>query len=289
MQFRLIVDGRHGGADGAWNMAVDEALLESAMKPGAIPTLRLYHFHRPTVTFGYGQEVAQAVNEAGCRDRRVEWVRRITGGRALLHQHELTYSVAAPPFTRSVKSAYQAVTGALRSALERLGVPVDPPGAQQEVRGVRGVRAPGHLPCLAVPTGQEITAGGLKVVASAMRFRRRGFLQHGSILWSIDRRLSKQVTGLGEQEPLTAVGLQELDAVNAPAFGEAELVEALSSAFEELLGAPATPGALSPEESQRVSNLVEKYRSEGWTSRRDPGSHLVDNSEAVWLKSFRAI
>ena len=273
MQFRLIVDGRHGGADGAWNMAVDEALLESAMKPGAIPTLRLYHFHRPTVTFGYGQDVAQAVNEAACRDRGVQCVRRITGGRALLHQHELTYSVAAPPFTRSVRSAYQSVTGALRSALERLGVPVDPPGAHERVR------APGHLPCLAVPTGHEITAGGRKVVASAMRFRRRGFLQHGSILWSIDRPLSKQVTRLGEQDPLPAVGIREVNlnvsALNAPAFGEAELVEALSSAFEELLGAPAMPGALSPEESERVSNLAEKYRSEGWTSRGDAGSCLA--------------
>ena len=263
MQFRLIVDGRDGGADGAWNMAVDEALLESAMQPGAIPTLRLYHFHRPTVTFGYGQDVAQAVNEAACRNRGIECVRRITGGRALLHQHELTYSVAAPPFTRSVRSAYQSVTGALRNALERLGVPVDPPGAHERVR------APGHLPCLAVPTGHEITAGGRKVVASAMRFRRGGFLQHGSILWSIDRPLSKQVTRLGDQDALTAVGIREL---NAPAFGEAELVEAVSSAFEELLGAAAMPGALSPEESERVSNLAERYGSKGWTSRREAGS-----------------
>ena len=269
MQFRLIVEARHGGADGAWNMAVDEALLESAMKPGAIPTLRLYHFHRPTVTFGYGQDVAQAVNEAACRDRGVDCVRRITGGRALLHQHELTYSVAAPPFTRSVRSTYQSVTCALRRALERLGVPVDPPGAHERVR------APDHLPCLAVPTGHEITAGGRKVVASAMRFRRRGFLQHGSILWSIDRPLSKQVTRLGDQDSLSAVGIRELNAFNAPGFGEAELVEALSSAFEELLGAPAMPGALSPEESEHVSNLAEKYRSEGWTSRRDAGSSLA--------------
>ncbi len=266
MPFRLIIDGRDGrdgGADGASNMAVDEALLGSAMKPGAIPTLRLYHFHRPTVTYGYGQDVAQAVNQAACRDKNVECVRRITGGRALLHQHELTYSIAAPPFARSVRSAYQSVTGAVRSALEQLGVPVDPPGAPAEDDTVR---APDHLPCLAVPTGHEITAGSRKVVASAMRFRRRGFLQHGSILWSIDRPLSKQVTRLGDQDAFPAVGIRELD---APAFGEAELIEALSSAFKELLGAPAMPGALSPEESAHVSALTEKYRSEGWaTSRR---------------------
>ena len=84
-------------------MAGDEALLESAVTPGAVPTLRLYHFRRPTVTFGYGQDVAQAVNQAACRDKHVECVRRITGGRALLHGHDLTYSVAAPRLARSVK------------------------------------------------------------------------------------------------------------------------------------------------------------------------------------------
>ena len=285
MQFRLIVEGRDDARDGASNMAVDEALLESAVNPDATPTLRLYHFRRPTVTFGYGQDVAQAVNENACRDLGVECVRRITGGRALLHGDELTYSVAAPRGARSVKSTYNSVSGAVREALERLGVPLDPPRARSKDQTTRAGR---HLPCLAAPAGHEITTGGRKVVASALRFRRRGFLTHGSILWSIDRRLSKQVTRLGEQDPLTAVGIRELAAFT-PAFGEAELVEALSSAFEELLGGPAMPGTLSPEESQRVSNLTEKYRSEGWTNRRDPGSHLVDNSEAVWLKSFSAI
>ena len=68
------------------------------------------------------------------------------------------------------------------------------------------------------------------------------------------------------------MGIRELD---APAFAEAELVETLSSAFEERLGAAAMPGALSPEESERVSNLAERYGSKGWTSRREAGSRLA--------------
>ena len=281
LPFRLIID-RRNGRDGASNMAVDEALLASAMHPGAIPTLRLYHFHRPTVTFGYGQNVAQAVNEAACRDRDVECVRRISGGRALLQGHDLTYSVTAPPCARSVRSTYQSVTGAVRGALEQLGVPVDGPRASREPGEPRqndALRAPSHLPCLAVPTGHEITAAGRKVVASAMRFRRRGFLTQGSIFWSIDRPLSKQVTRLGERHALTAVGIRELD---APVFGEAELMKALSSAFEELLGAPALPEALSSQESALASDLAEKYRSEAWTRSRRIRSRLVDNSETVW-------
>ena len=278
MQFRLIVESRDDAADGASNMAVDEALLESAVTPGAIPTLRLYHFRRPTVTFGYGQDVAQAVNESACRDRGVEYVRRITGGRALLHGHDLTYSVAAPRLARSVKSTYQSVTGAVREALAQLGVPVDPPRVSNESRTMRAGR---HLPCLAVPTGHEITTDGRKVVASAMRFRRRGFLTHGSILWSIDRQLSMLVTRHGEHDALPAVGIREIE-LNPPAFGDTELIEALSCAFEELLGASALLGALSLEESARVSVLAEKYRSEDWTTGSHTRSRLVDNTETVW-------
>jgi len=278
LQFRLIVEGRDDARDGASNMAVDEALLESAVNPDATPTLRLYHFRRPTVTFGYGQDVAQAVNENACRDLGVECVRRITGGRALLHGDELTYSVAAPRGARSVKSTYNSVSGAVREALERLGVPLDPPRARSKDQTTRAGR---HLPCLAAPAGHEITTGGRKVVASALRFRRRGFLTHGSILWSIDRPLSMRVTRSGGHGALPAVGIREVE-LNAPEFGETELIEALTAAFEELLGASALPGGLSPEESARASVLAEKYRSEAWTRGRGARSSLVDNSETVW-------
>jgi lipoate-protein ligase A len=274
LRFRLFVDVGGASADGAWNMAVDEALLESAMEPGGLPTIRLYHFGRPTVTFGYHQDVTRALNQAACRARGIDCVRRITGGRALLHQHELTYSVTAPPFAGSVRGVYESVTGALRNALEHLDVPIDPPASSPLPR------APEHLPCLAVPTGHEITAGGKKLVASAMRFRRRGFLQHGSILWSIDRALWAELTRLETRAPLPAIGLHELD---TPGFGEASLVEAISSAFAELFGAEASAAGLTLAESERASQLAEKYASLTWTQDRfHAESRLVDNSEAVW-------
>lgn len=259
-------------------MAVDEALLESAVRPGATATLRLYHFRRPTVTFGYAQDLSQTVNETACRDANVDCVRRITGGRALLHGHDLTYSVSAPPLARSVKTTYQSVSGAVRRALARLGVPLDPPRVPSESRATPAGR---HLPCLAVPTSHEITTGGRKVVASAMRFRRRGFLTHGSILWTIDRPLSRRVTGHSEHDALPAVGIREVE-LDGPEFDEAELANALSVEFEQLLGASAVRGALSPEESARASLLTEKYRSEGWTRGGRVRSRLVDNTETVW-------
>ena len=119
------------------------------------------------------------------------------------------------------------------------------------------------------------------MVASAMRFRRRGFLTHGSILWTIDRPLARKLTCHGEHDALPAVGIREVQ-LDGPAFGEAELINALSSAFEGLLGASARLGSLSPEESALASDLTEKYHSESWTRDGRVRSRLVDNSETVW-------
>jgi lipoate-protein ligase A len=255
-------------------MAVDEALLESAIEPGADATLRLYHFRRPTVTFGYGQALDRAVDVAACRARNIARVRRITGGRALLHHHELTFSVTGPPLAGTVRATYGAVAGAFRHALERLRIPVDPAST------VASTRAAERLPCLAVPTGHEITAGGKKLVASAMRFRRRGFLVHGSILWAVDHELWRRVTRLEASDPLPAVGLREL---GGAAIGEPALVDALSSAMAEVVSSPRAPGSLTARERERAAALCQKYRSRAWTDDRATSpSRLVDNSEAVW-------
>jgi lipoate-protein ligase A len=263
LHLRLLVDAP---ADGASNMAVDETLLESAMKPRGGATLRLYRFARPSVTFGYSQAVSDAVNETACRNLGVGWVRRITGGRALVHQHELTYSFAAPTLTRSVKSAYRIVTGAIRDALEHLGVPLDPAANADAGRAASREQSPKHLPCLAVATGHEITArGGHKLVASAMRHRRLGFVQQGSILWSVERCLWEQLTRIGPDEELPAVGIRQLVAKAPP---EDQLIESLSASFASRFGTTAEPGELTAEESLRAWALTEKYRSHDWTERR---------------------
>lgn len=259
MRLRLLVDG---AADGAVNMAVDETLLDSAMEPDALATLRLYRFRSPTVTFGYSQAVSDAVDPAACERLGVDYVRRITGGRALLHQHELTYSFAAPARTHSVKSVYRTVTGAIRSALERLEIPLDPPEWCQESPISRG--AP-QLPCLAVTTGHEITAAnGCKLVPSALRFRRRAYLQHGSILGSVDPGLWKQLSPPGRNDALRAVGIRDLSAAEPPL--EDDLIEALASSFAELAGvSPVVATSLSPEEVDWARKLERKYRSQSWT------------------------
>lgn len=259
MRLRVL---RHPPDDGAVQMATDEALLESATTSAERVTLRLYRFARPTMTIGYAQPLETACRVDACVRERVPVVRRPTGGRALLHEHETTYSVTGPGLATSPRAAYEIVTGTLARGLESLGIATDralPTGAG---------RASAALPCLAAPTGHELGAGGRKLVPSAMRFRRDGILLHGSLLWRVDEERWRRLTHLPRGGSLPAVGLEEL---GVPAADEDRLADALIAAFEETFAARAEPAELDAPETERARELTAKYRSEAWTGRRRTG------------------
>jgi lipoate-protein ligase A len=242
-------------------MAVDETLLLSALDPRALASVRLYRFRPATVSVGYRQSLADAIDLEACLRHGVGWVRRPTGGRALLHQHELTYSVASPasgPFrSLSVRGVYESVSQALRRALNRLDVPLDaprPPGKPLKPE------PPLDLPCLAVPGRHEITSAGRKIVASAQRRARGGFLQHGSILFRVDRELWTWLRPPGGRDRLDAIGIDDL----APGLSPDRLVSALREAFEELFDGPSLPSGLDSSERSRLVELERKYLSSSW-------------------------
>ena len=256
MRFRFLVDEPE---EGAFNMAVDEALFISASEPPGMATVRLYGFDPPTVSFGYRQNVEEAVDVDSCRELGVDWVKRPTGGRALLHQHELTYSVASPVGDVfrgfAVRALYDSVSSVIRSALTGLGVALDPTDAE----AARAREPALHVPCLAVPGRHEITSGGRKLVASSQRRGRRAFLQHGSILRRVDAGLWERVQPHGTPRvSIRAVGIDELTAEPVP---RGRLVSALLRAFEELFEAEGVTEGLSRRELERVADLRKKYRS----------------------------
>lgn len=167
-----------GPASGAENMARDEFLLDRA---GRIPVLRLYMFHPPALTIGYHQDPARILDPVALEGGEVDVVRRITGGRALLHEGELTYSVSAGRdselFGAGLLETYMKISEALREALRSLGVEA------VISRGRAFERAGGpDLPCLVSACRYEITVGGRKIAGSAQRRGSAAFLQHGSIL-----------------------------------------------------------------------------------------------------------
>lgn len=260
--WRLLLDPP---AKGAWNMAVDEVLLGGVAAGSAPPTLRFYQWAPACLSLGYFQTF-DVVDLAGCRRLGVDIVRRPTGGRAILHDRELTYSVALPlrmlGDEGAVLPSYHRLSLALERGLNRLGVPVvlAPESAAQPV--------PDHGPvCFDRPSPHEILLDGRKLVGSAQVRRATAILQHGSIL--IEPRIDRLVACLrlpdgpaGRFEDGVA-GLAEVGD-----FGPASIATALADAFAEEFGAPLGLAELRPDERQAAEALVaSKYQSTAWTER----------------------
>lgn len=163
-------------------MAADDAILQSVSSGGALPTLRLYAWSLPCITLGYGQKSSDVDFE---RLAASGWqlVRRQTGGSAVLHVDELTYTVALPAgddlARLDIIESYRQISRALVSGLLRLGL-------EAEATPNRSHQVPDGPVCFDSPSIYEITAGGRKLVGSAQARRKAGILQHGSLPLSGD-------------------------------------------------------------------------------------------------------
>jgi lipoate-protein ligase A len=178
----LWCDGGHGPVE---NMRRDEALLEAAGRGGG-PVLRVFTFVPPGITLGRAQDPARELDLERCAAAGVPWAVRPTGGRAIYHDEEWTYSLAAglddPDWGGGLHEAYARASRLLVGALARLGVPAAlAPGA---VRGGLAPRAPrgAAAPCFASTARHEIVLAGRKLVGSAQRRTARALLQQGSVL-----------------------------------------------------------------------------------------------------------
>ncbi|HIF02775.1 MAG TPA: lipoate--protein ligase family protein [Nitrospinaceae bacterium] len=187
-EWRVIKDDPKTGES---NMDIDRAILASC-KPGeSLPTLRLYSWERPTLTVGYAQDFAKEIDINRCQKLGIEIVRRPTGGRALLHDHEVTYSFTAPiphnKFPPSLLGAYKVVAQALLEGLKEIGVCGAELASRKKTNiGKHSFRSPS---CLSSINHLEIEVQGAKLVGSAQRRTKKAFLQHGSILLDCDRSL----------------------------------------------------------------------------------------------------
>lgn len=168
-------------------MATDEALLLEADRSGAA-FLRLYRWDPPCLSFGRNEPAAARYDREGLERRGLAVVRRPTGGRAVWHEHEVTYAVAAPiaPFG-SLRASYRAIHERLAAALRALGADAnlaDRPTARPPVVG----------PCFASPVGGEVLVNGRKVIGSAQVRHCTALLQHGSILLDGSQEIVREVS-----------------------------------------------------------------------------------------------
>jgi lipoate-protein ligase A len=259
--WRLI---RSVPADGAMNMAIDEAILRAVAAGSAPSTLRFYAWVPPCLSLGRGQPVAdvdrQALAAAG-----YDLVRRPTGGRAILHIDELTYSVVAPEgeprVAGGVVESYRRLSAGLVRGLEQLGVADIVADQRAETRGHEGPL------CFEMPSDYEITVGGRKLVGSAQMRAGGVVLQHGALpLYGDIARLCPMLASHPDPGRVRARAVA-VDEVLGRAVSWGEAAEALAAGFAEALNLALEPGTLTAGERAHARALrMEKYATEEWTA-----------------------
>jgi lipoate-protein ligase A len=247
---------------GSVNMAVDEALFRSlAAEPST--WLRFYTWKRPTASLGRGQAAADVVDAAACREKGVDIVRRITGGKLVLHHHELTYSLCSTDtalFSTTVGASYRLISLGLINGLRRLGL--DPVLAAATPSFYRR----GALPCFAAPAADEIESGGRKLVGSAQRRIGPRFLQHGSIPLRDTTALLKAIARPGAGGPEPEPG-DLVDRLGRPVSFE-ELAGRLAEGLAEFFAVRLVPASLSGSVRAEADALRrERYENDDWTWR----------------------
>jgi lipoate-protein ligase A len=246
-------------------MAVDEALVEghaAAARPSP-PTLRLYAWSPPALSLGRHQGAAASHHPEALRARGIDLVRRPTGGRAVLHDAERTYSVTGPlgraPFAGGVLDTYLRIAAALAAALRGLGLA---PSIEERRPGPPSTDDPAGASCFEATSTHEIHVGGLKLVGSAQLRRRGAFLQHGSIPLRLDRAALGAVFG----RPAGAGRFTDLERLAGREIPLSRLDRALIGAFESCFEVRLERGTLTPREAQRAAQLrCWKYDSATWT------------------------
>ncbi|MBN2503100.1 MAG: lipoate--protein ligase family protein [Anaerolineales bacterium] len=255
-------------------MAVDEAILETAGGGLVPPTLRLYAWDPPCLSLGYGQPLGDADLDA-LYTHGWEVVRRATGGRAILHTDELTYSVTGPAneprLAGSVLESYQRLSRALLRTLEILSLPAE----AQENPLVAPSSDPQGPVCFEVPSNYEITVDGKKLVGSAQARRKIGVLQHGTLplYGDLTRITQALVFSSAETRERAAARLLQhattVETVLGRIVSWEAAAEAMAQAFEQTLNLELVPAELALAELERAEELVEtRYSNPEWKKTR---------------------
>jgi lipoate-protein ligase A len=276
-RWRLI---RHSPLPGALNMAIDEAILEAVGRAEVMPTLRFYAWLPACLSLGYAQPFSDA-DLLALRESGWDLVRRPTGGRAILHVDELTYSVIGPESDQrlagGVLTSYANLSKPLLNGLRNLGVPaeaVEIPGLTSQA-GTPAGNSRNHNPvCFEAPSNYEITVGGKKLVGSAQARRKEGVLQHGSLPLHGDLTRIIRALSFSDQEKRQRAAERLLERATTVQMVTGEILDweraadAFAAAFKETLNLELIPQELSQAETERAQILAEeKFRNPEWTEK----------------------
>ncbi|MGI6036610.1 MAG: lipoate--protein ligase family protein [Limnochordia bacterium] len=270
-QWRLMI---HGHRTGFWNMALDEALLEG-VAAGAPPVLRFYRWRPTTLTIGYFQN-SEEIHWSACTSLGIDVVRRPTGGRAILHGEEITYSLILPEdwpgLPSGVTASYKVLAQGIVEGLRKLGLPVDlaPQPQGRHRRGLGDTAA-----CFDAPCWYEVVAQGAKLVGSAQTRRRGAILQHGSIpLVSTGEVLAQILHFPTEKRRQAFLKMMEKRSRALRDF-QPELDfdgvwPTLALAWSQILGFTYQPGEPTAEEKEGAEKLHNRKYAQDWWNKFGP-------------------
>lgn len=266
--WRLILDPPQNGA---MNMAIDQAVMEAVGCGEVPPTLRFYAWSPACLSLGYNQK-SEEVDQARLKKFGWELVRRATGGKAILHTDELTYSVSLPQNSAlvvgGIVESYRRLSRALLAGLTQLGIQVESKPKTQKQKSVGPV-------CFEVPSDYEITIAGRKLVGSAQVRRRNAVLQHGTLplVGNVARICDALVFESAEDRKTAKIRVHERATTVEEAFGQVVDWETAAGLMAEAFGETFTirlePDTLTKTELAQAHHYRETiYGSDGWNLRR---------------------
>lgn len=266
-----------GSHDPYYNMALDEALLNFVSRGEIDPVVRFYTWNPPTLSIGYFQRLSKEIDIAKVKEKGYGLVRRQTGGRGVLHDKELTYSVivpeAHPDMPQTVTEAYRVISGGLLEGFKLLGFDAHfavPRSKEERER----LKQPRSSVCFDAPSWYELVVEGKKIAGSAQTRQKGVILQHGSILQDVDiddlfdmfifkneRLKAKMKEAFVEK----AVAINDLSDETVTL---AQMEVAFKEGFKKALDIEFKPLELTAAQLEEVKALEEKYRSEAFLYRK---------------------
>ncbi len=270
-------------------MAIDEAIFRANQHlSSSPPTLRFFGWFPPAVSIGYFQNFDRDINIEACASAGIDVVRRITGGRAVFHQSEVTYSITGREedrtFPPGILGRYLAISRCILKGLEHFGV-----RAELESSSRAGLGAGPDPFCFSVPSQYELLVGGRKICGSAQARANGSFLQHGSILLDLDIALLCRLMSPYDIRSVSMQDLKErekyiLESVTCLKWESKEkanpvgICNSIKAAVEQSFSIRLEEGELTQEENILKDDLVRtKYRNDNWNRKGErPSRDLND-------------
>ncbi|WP_090741817.1 lipoate--protein ligase family protein [Mesobacillus persicus] len=267
-----------GNGSPAFNMALDEALLDWHSEGKIPPIIRFYGWEPASLSIGYFQKIEKEIDMEAVKKHELGFVRRPTGGRGVLHEHELTYSVIVseehPEMPKTVTEAYRVISEGVLRGFQNLGLEAyfAVPRTDEEKNALKSPRS---AVCFDAPSWYELVVEGRKVAGSAQTRQKGVILQHGAILLDLDE--DKLFSLFKYPNERVKERMQKAFKTKAVAIKEIsgrtvemdEAKKAFKAGFEEGLNIELEPYTLTDEEMDYVLNLAKtKYESDEWNFKR---------------------